>query len=79
MKANKEAEELLAKVVSNYADINSGSSRLGLLAQGPLFEMQHLQIGMPAPNIQGEDLDSEAFQLADYKGKVVMLDFWGDW
>ena len=24
-------------------------------------------------------LDGVAFKLSDYKGKVVFLDFWGDW
>ena len=44
-----------------------------------LFELQNLQIGRAAPDIQGEDLDSVKFKLSDYRGKVVVLDFWGDW
>jgi len=35
--------------------------------------------GMTAPDIEGIDLDGVAFKLSDYKGKVVFLDFWGDW
>ena len=27
----------------------------------------------------GEDLNGVAFKLSDYRGKVVVLDFWGDW
>ena len=34
---------------------------------------------MIAPDIRGVDLDGVAFQLSDYKGKVVFLWFWGDW
>ena len=30
-------------------------------------------------NIRGKDIDGETFQLSDYAGKVVLLDFWGDW
>ena len=37
------------------------------------------QVGKVAPAITGEDLDGETFSLSDYRGKVVMLDFWGDW
>ncbi len=76
---NKEAEELLTRVVNEFGDIESFRGTLGKMAAGPLFEMQHLQIGMHAPNIEGTDIDDEPFQLADYKGKVVVLDFWGDW
>ena len=36
-------------------------------------------IGNVAPDIEGTDLDGVAFKLSDYKGKVVFLDFWGDW
>lgn len=36
-------------------------------------------IGQSAPEISGKDLDGVAFKLSDYRGKVVMLDFWGDW
>lgn len=36
-------------------------------------------IGSPAKEIAGKDLDGVAFKLSDYKGKVVLLDFWGYW
>ncbi|MBM3961406.1 MAG: hypothetical protein FJ306_05825 [Planctomycetes bacterium] len=35
--------------------------------------------GNVAPDIEGADLDGVAFKLSDYRGKVVFLDFWGDW
>jgi cytochrome oxidase Cu insertion factor (SCO1/SenC/PrrC family) len=36
-------------------------------------------VGKPAPPTQGTDADGAAFQLSDYHGQVVMLDFWGNW
>ena len=30
-------------------------------------------------DITGRDLDGVTFSLSDYRGKVVMLVFWGDW
>ncbi|MFN6145409.1 MAG: hypothetical protein ACK5AL_03515 [Planctomycetota bacterium] len=36
-------------------------------------------VGVVAPDIEGTDLDGVAFKLSDYRGKVVFLDFWGDW
>jgi hypothetical protein len=46
---------------------------------GPRFKKERLQIGMTAPDIEGEDIDGVAFKLSDYRGKVVVLDFWGFW
>jgi hypothetical protein len=36
-------------------------------------------VGQPAPDTEGQDLDGTHFRLSDYRGKVVLLDFWGDW
>ena len=38
-----------------------------------------LEVGDTIPEVNGKDLDNIKFKLSDYKGKVVMLDFWGDW
>jgi cytochrome oxidase Cu insertion factor (SCO1/SenC/PrrC family) len=38
-----------------------------------------LAIGKVAPEIEGADVDGHKFKLSDYRGKVVVLDFWGDW
>ena len=48
------------------------------MAEGALFEINNLSIGKVAPDIEGEDLDGKSFKLSDYRGKVVVLDFWGD-
>jgi predicted Zn finger-like uncharacterized protein len=37
------------------------------------------KIGDVAPEIVAEDLDGQTFKLSDYRGKVVLLDFWGNW
>ena len=37
------------------------------------------RVGQLAPEIAGQDLDGTQFKLSDYRGKVVLLDFWGDW
>lgn len=38
-----------------------------------------IEIGDTALEIDGEDIDGKKFKLSDYRGKVVVLDFWGDW
>jgi hypothetical protein len=30
----------------------------------------------PAPEMDGEDADGKSLRLGDYRGKVVLLDFW---
>ena len=53
--------------------------KVGETAKRSLFELQHLSIGKVAPDIVGEDIDGTPMKLSDYRGKVVVLDFWGDW
>jgi thiol-disulfide isomerase/thioredoxin len=36
-------------------------------------------VGKPAPAIQGFDLDGKPFDLAQAKGKVVLIVFWASW
>jgi cytochrome oxidase Cu insertion factor (SCO1/SenC/PrrC family) len=51
---------------------NAGAPQPTQVAEGP-------HIGEVAPEIEGEDLDGTKFKLSDYRGKVVVLDFWGNW
>lgn len=37
-----------------------------------------LPIGIPAPEIEGKDIDGNWFKLSDHRGKVVLLDCWVD-
>lgn len=37
------------------------------------------RLSAPAPEITGVDVDGKEFKLSDYRGKVVVLDFWGFW
>lgn len=40
---------------------------------------ENLKEGKEAPEISGVDMDGKEIKLSDYKGKVVLLDFWGFW
>jgi thiol-disulfide isomerase/thioredoxin len=37
------------------------------------------RIGKPSPQWEASDLDGKPVALKDYRGKVVVLDFWGRW
>jgi peroxiredoxin len=43
------------------------------------FEITPIEIGKPAPEIEGKDARGEPFRLSDYRGKVVLLTFSGNW
>jgi thiol-disulfide isomerase/thioredoxin len=51
----------------------------GTLADQALFEMRALAVGKVAPDIEGEDADGRRFKLSDYRGKVVVVTFSGNW
>jgi hypothetical protein len=77
---DKEAEELFETAADKFADVPMyGEQRLGDAAKGQLFEIRNLGIGKTAPDIEGDDLDGTPFKLSDYRGKVVVIDFWGNW
>ena len=52
---------------------------LGEEAQSRLDAMQNLVEGKAAPEIAGVDFDGKPLRLADYRGKIVVLVFWGSW
>ncbi len=75
-----EAFEIYRKITADYADVASTrGSTLGEMSAGALFEAEHLQVGMAVPDIASVDETNAAFKLSDYKGKVVLVDFWGFW
>ena len=78
-KASKEAEALLDSVSTKFGDVKAGRSTLGEQAKNDLFELRTLGIGKTAPEITGADVDGKAMKLSDYRGKVVVLDFFGFW
>ena len=81
----REIEGYLQQVIDNYADLKYQGGGMtdyktyGEVATHGLYELKNLNVGDVAPEISGEDLDGVAFNLSDYRGKVVLLDFWGHW
>ena len=65
--------------MAQYADFEIDGQKLSDLAHGTLFELRNLGLGMVVPEIEGEDIDGKKFNLSEYRGKVVVLDFWGNW
>jgi hypothetical protein len=78
----KEAEALLERAAASYGDVKipvtyyGSGGTVGETAAGDLFQIRNLAIGKTAPEIEGTDQDGQPFKLSDYRGKVVLLDFW---
>jgi len=69
------------KMVEVYRDVlkkypNSGA---GKEAKGQINRLENLVIGKVAPDFSTTDVEGVDFKLSDYRGKVVVLDFWGFW
>lgn len=76
--ASDEAKDAANADIATAGELAKGTP-LGWRIEGPEFVKNNLQVGMVAPDIEGVDLDGVPFKLSDYRGKVVVLDFWGDW
>ena len=76
---HKIAEKQLEEVIQKHGSVPTGKTTLGEVAKARLHALRHLSVGLPALEIEGRDLDGQPFKLSDYRGKVVVLDFWADW
>jgi thiol-disulfide isomerase/thioredoxin len=75
-----EAERLFQETARDDGGLRGdGRVPLGDLARAHLDEIHGLIVGKAAPEIDGEDVDGHRMRLSDYRGKVVVLSFWGDW
>jgi hypothetical protein len=76
----KKAEVGYERVVKDYGtEVQYGNRTFGDAAKSVLYEVRNLRVGKSVPEIEGEDMDGAKFKISDYRGKVVMLDFWGHW
>jgi hypothetical protein len=77
-KLRKESEDLLERAAGKYGDIEVQTRHrtVGKMAKAELYSLRNLTTGKVAPDIEAEDQDGKKFKLSDYRGKVVLLDFW---
>jgi len=56
-----------------------GDTLYGKQAESYIYEIENLQTGMVAPDFSATDQYMINFNLSDYRGKVVVIHFWGFW
>jgi len=69
-----EGRALLERVAREHS-----KTQWGTLARAMFITPEELEVGQPAPDFFGETIDGFGFNLSDYRGKVVLLDFYGFW
>jgi cytochrome oxidase Cu insertion factor (SCO1/SenC/PrrC family) len=55
------------------------ASSSSAVAAAPANAKVGRDVGNLAPDFEAKDVEGKAFRLSDYRGKVVLLDFWGFW
>ena len=79
-KGMAEAEALLVRTTKDYGDVKLlDGQTVAEKAEPELFGLRHLSVGSVAPDIEGQDQDGVEFKPSDYRGKVVLLDFWSEY
>ncbi len=66
--------EINQQILAKYPDTTAGKR-----AKAAVYEAENLVVGKMAPDFESEDIDGKKFKLSDYRGKVVVMEFWGFW
>lgn len=79
-KEETKAEGLaMMKKLAATPGIDKSNPQLLSQVEGQINVIEKLSIGCTAPDIVGTDHEGKEFKLSDYRGKAVLVDFWGIW
>lgn len=68
------ARKYLGQLIANWPN-----SKEATRAKGDLYELDNLRVGKEFPEFSTTDQEGKTWKLSDYRGRVVVLDFWGFW
>ena len=79
-----EAEVEFDRLIDDYGDVRADprpgrDASIAQVVTRERFEALNLGVGRAAPEIEGADADGVPFKLSDYRGRVVVLTFSGNW
>jgi thiol-disulfide isomerase/thioredoxin len=77
---NREAERLVAEFLELSKNMDTIPHPLVKKAEGLEWEVRFLAIGKNVPpDTEAENLAGKPAKITEYKGKVIVLDFWATW
>jgi thiol-disulfide isomerase/thioredoxin len=83
-----ETEALLEQVITEFGDVpfpapwehgKRKGETLADQARPKLDALRRIAVGKVVPDIQCEDFRGKPMRLSDYRGKIMVLVFWGTW
>jgi peroxiredoxin len=80
----KKGTDYYQQTIKDFDDVTTPDGKWKLAERAKhelarLKNLENLQVGRPAPPISGTDLEGKPLKLEDYRGKVVVVVFWGSW
>lgn len=70
---------MTAEDISKVRSVVEKKKTLAQVADANLDELHQVNEGQVAPEIEGKDLEGKPMRLSDFRGKVIVLVFWGSW
>ncbi len=77
-KSSDEAIASLEQLKRDYGSFDYNGVSLGAMCEAELFQAQNLSKGCRPPDIVGRDHEGKEFKLSDFRGRIVVLDFWAN-
>jgi len=73
----EKAKEMLEKITKDFPDTKMAKT---VASKVKALEMQSkLGVGKQFPDFKVSDVDGKPLSISEYKGKVVLIDFWATW
>jgi peroxiredoxin len=75
------SRKLFTRLIEKYGQVKVPDANLTIadVAAPKLYELEHHARGMTAPDFEGRETNDNPMSLHDFRGKIVMLDFFGTW
>ncbi len=78
-RSENEAIAVMENAITESGSMEFGDEPFRDVVQPLLERIKSFSVGRVAADIHGKDSKGRALRLSDYRGKVVLLDFWADW